>query len=57
MWIDEAYRKETMEFRLLRLERGSKAYEDVLAKEPQLREFFDHGPILVVWKNKIYRVK
>jgi hypothetical protein len=57
MWIDEAYRKETMEFRLLRLERGSKAYEDVLARDPQLREFFDHGPILVVWKNKVYRVK
>ena len=57
MWFDQAYKEETMKFRVYPLRRGSKEYEDVLAKEPELREFFEHGPILVVWKNKIYKVK
>jgi hypothetical protein len=57
MWIDEAYKEETMLFRVQRLTRDSKDYKDVLAKEPQLKEFFDRAPILVVWKNKIYRVR
>src|SRR5215510_383884 len=58
MWIDEAYKEETMQFRQTRLKRGSEEYEAVLAKEPQLKEFFDRlGSILIVWKNKIYRVR
>ena len=57
MWIDQDYKEETMLFRRLTLKRGSKEYEDVLARDPQLKEFFDHGPILIVWKNKIYRVR
>jgi len=56
MWIDEAYKEETMLFRASRLWRGSKEYEDVLAKDPQLKEFFDLGQIIIVWKNKVYRV-
>jgi len=57
MWFDQAYKEETMKFRVYPLRRGSKEYEDVLAREPELREFFEHGPILIVWKNKIYKVK
>jgi hypothetical protein len=57
MWYDEVYKEETMQFRLLKLTRDTKEYKEVLAKEPMLKEFFDHGPILVVWKNKIYKVR
>ena len=58
MWIDEAYKEETMQFRQYPLKRGSEEYQAVLAKEPQLKEFFDQfGRVLIVWKNKIYKVK
>lgn len=56
MWFDQDYRDETMLFRRLTLRRGSKDYEDVLAKDPQLKEFFEFGQITIVWKNKVYRV-
>jgi hypothetical protein len=56
MWIDQAYKPEIMKWRVLKLTRGSKEYEQVLVNDPQLKEFFDHGPILVVWGNKIYKV-
>jgi hypothetical protein len=55
IWIDQAY-KPAMQWRVLKLTRGSKDYERVLANDPQLKEFFDHGPILIVWKDKIYKV-
>jgi len=56
MWIDQDFKEATMTFRQYRLIRGSKEYEEVLAREPQLKEFFEFGPITIVWKNKIYRV-
>jgi len=56
MWIDESYKEDTMKFRVLRLWRGSKEYQDTLTQDPQLKEFFEFGPILIVWKNKVYRV-
>ncbi len=56
MWIDQAYRPAVARWRVTRLVRGSKEYERVLADDPQLKEFFDHGPIIIVWKDKIYRV-
>jgi hypothetical protein len=56
MWIDQAYRPEVARWRVTRLVRGSKEFERVLADDPQLKEFFDHGPIIIVWKDKIYRV-
>ncbi len=57
MWIDQDYNEETMMFRLTPLKRGSKDYERVLASNPELKEFFDHAPILIVWKNEVYRVR
>lgn len=56
MWIDQVYKPEIMRWRVLKLTRGSKEYDQVLADDPRLKEFFDHGPILVVWGDKIYRV-
>jgi len=56
MWIDQAYRPQVARWRVTKLVRGSKEYERVLADDPQLKEFFDHGPIIIVWKDKIYRV-
>jgi hypothetical protein len=56
MWIDQEYRSEMQEWRLWPLTRDSEAYKQVLADEPLLKEFFDHGPILIVWKNRIYKV-
>jgi hypothetical protein len=56
MWIDQAYRPEVARWRVTRLVRGSKEFERVLADDPQLKEFFDQGPIIIVWKDKIYRV-
>jgi hypothetical protein len=56
VWIDDQYDAEMSAWRLTWLKRGSEAYKRVLAEEPQLREFFDFGPIIVVWRDKIYRV-
>lgn len=56
MWIDQAYKPE-MQWRVSTLKRGSKQYEQVLSEEPLLKEFFDRGPIILLWKDKIYRVR
>jgi hypothetical protein len=55
-WIDQDYKPEMQEWRRFSLTRGSDEYKRVLASEPQLKEFFDKGPILIVWKNQIYKV-
>ncbi len=58
MWIDRAYKPELQRWRLWPLKRGTKEYEQVLAADPQLKEFFDRAPIIIVWKNgKIYKVQ
>jgi Putative zinc-finger len=56
VWIDDQYDAEMSAWRLTSLRRGSEAYNRVLADEPQLKEFFDFGPIIIVWQDKIYRV-
>ncbi|HEY6403250.1 MAG TPA: hypothetical protein VI479_17650 [Blastocatellia bacterium] len=56
MWIDQEYRSEMREWRCSTLTRNSEEYKQALAKEPQLKSFFDKGPILIVWKNRIYIV-
>jgi Putative zinc-finger len=56
VWIDDQYDAEMSGWRLTLLRRGSEAYNRVLADEPQLKEFFDFGPIIIVWQDKIYRV-
>ncbi|MGH9754693.1 MAG: hypothetical protein ACREA2_18095, partial [Blastocatellia bacterium] len=57
MLIDVEYKPERDEWNVWTLERGSEFYKQVLAKEPQLKDFFDHGPILIVWKDRIYKLK
>jgi hypothetical protein len=56
MWIDQEYKPEMQEWRRWTLTRGSEGYKRALAEEPLLKEFFDHAPILVVWKDEIYKV-
>jgi len=56
LWVDQDYKPALMGWRVLKLVRGSKDYEKVLADDPRLKEFFDHGPIIIVWKDKIYKV-
>jgi hypothetical protein len=56
MWIDQEYKPEMQEWRLFALPRGSEEYKRALRDEPLLKEFFDKGPILIVWKNRIYKV-
>jgi hypothetical protein len=54
--IDQEYNPEMQKWRVWALKSGSEAYKQVLANEPLLKEFFDRGPILIVWKNRIYKV-
>lgn len=56
-WIDQEYKPEMHEWHRWTLIRGSEQYKQVLADEPQLKEFFDHSPILIVWKNQVYKVQ
>jgi hypothetical protein len=56
-WIDQEYKPEMQEWRVWPLTRDSEEYKRVLRDEPVLKEFFDKGPILIVWKNRtIYKV-
>ena len=56
-WIDQEYKPEMQEWRRFALTRDSDEYKRVLRAEPLLKEFFDKGPILIVWKNNtIYKV-
>ena len=56
MWVDREYDFEKQKWNLWTLRGGSEEYKQVLADEPLLKEFFDHGPILIVWKNRVYKV-
>ena len=54
-WVDSAYKPE-MAWRVTKLMLDSEEYKQLLAAEPLLKEYFDHGPAIVVWKDKIYKV-
>jgi hypothetical protein len=56
IWIDQAYKPEVMYWRVTRITQGSREYERILAEEPQLKEFFGLGKIIIVWRDKVYRV-
>lgn len=56
MWVDREYDFEKQKWNIWTLPPNSEAYKQVLRDEPLLKEFFDHGPILIVWKNRIYKV-
>jgi len=55
MWVDHAY-KPDMAWRVTKLMRDSEEYKQALATEPQLKEFFERSAVIVVWKDKIYKV-
>jgi len=54
MWVDHAYKPE-MAWRITKLTQDSDEYKKVLAEEPQLKDFFERGSVIVVWKDKIYK--
>jgi hypothetical protein len=56
VWVDQAYKPELMYWRVTQIARGGKEYERLLAEEPQLKEFFSLGKIIIVWGDKVYRV-
>jgi hypothetical protein len=55
IWMDEEYTP-NMRWRVKRLIRGSAEFDDVLEREPQLKVFFEKAPILVIWRDRIYKV-
>lgn len=55
-WVDQAYRDNLMAWRVVRLVLGSKEYERVLQEQPNLKEFFKLRPVIVVGRDKVYRV-
>lgn len=54
-WVDSAYKPE-MAWRVTKLTLDSAEYDQVLSAEPLLNEYFAHGPAIVVWKDKIYKL-
>jgi hypothetical protein len=58
MWIDQTYRDSVQRWRIRKLTRGTKEYDQILSANPGLKEFFDRAPILIVWKDGwIYKVQ
>ncbi len=53
-WIDSAYKPE-MAWRVTKLAYDSEEYKQLLVSEPLLKDYFAHGPAIVVWKDKIYK--
>jgi hypothetical protein len=56
VWVDQEYKDDVMKWRVTRLVRGSEEFNQTLAATPQLKPYFDKAPILVIWRDKIYRV-
>ena len=54
-WIDQEYKPE-MQWRLTKLVYGSPEFQRILEQEPQLKPYFDKRSIIVVWRDKIYKV-
>ncbi|MBS1787635.1 MAG: zf-HC2 domain-containing protein [Acidobacteria bacterium] len=55
LWIDSVYKSE-MAWRVTKLTFDSDEFNQLISAEPQLKEYFAHGPAIVVWKDKIYKV-
>ncbi|MBO0861809.1 MAG: zf-HC2 domain-containing protein [Chloracidobacterium sp.] len=54
--IDQEYKPEMEKWARWTLRPDSKEYKEILEKDPSLTVFFERGPILIVWKNGIYKV-
>jgi hypothetical protein len=55
-WIDQEFKREYL-YQRKRFERGSPDYEKLITDMPELKVFFDLGPVLVVWQFVVYEVK
>jgi hypothetical protein len=54
--IDQEYKPEMEKWARGWLRPDSKEYKEILEKDPSLTVFFERGPILIVWKNGIYKI-
>jgi hypothetical protein len=54
-WVDSGYKPE-MAWRVTKVTIDSDEYKQLLSAEPMLKEYFAHGPAIVVWKDKIYKI-
>ena len=55
-WVDHDYNPGVTMWKVTHITRGSKQFEDLLSKEPHLKEFFSLGKVILVWRDEIYRV-
>jgi hypothetical protein len=55
-WVDRDYEPGADMWKVTHILRGSKDFEALLSKEPQLKEFFKLGNVIIVWREEIYRV-
>jgi len=56
-WVDTEYNPGRDMYRVTHIKRGTKDFETLLSKEPQLKDFFDDlGIIIIVWRDEIYGV-
>jgi hypothetical protein len=56
MLIDREYKPEMQKWNVWAMKQGDELYKRTLANEPLLKEFFDQAPILIVWRDRIYKV-
>src|SRR5262249_30659402 len=56
VWIDASYDPDD-KLPVVELTSESREFEQVLAKEPGLKPFFDLGPVTLVWHGIVYQVK
>jgi hypothetical protein len=56
-WVDHEYKPEVDMYRVTHIARGTKEFEALLSKEPQLKDFSSLGKFIIVWRGEIYRIK
>jgi hypothetical protein len=55
-WLDAEYKSSTS---LTNITRGSEQYRALIADEPELRRIAEQlgGEVIVLWKNRAYRIR
>ena len=56
-WIDQEFFKLGYLYKRVNLERHSPEYEKLITETPELKVFFELGPVKVVWQLAVYDVK
>lgn len=55
VWVDNQYRP-AENLPVTRLTHGSAEFDEVLAKTPELKPYFELKPVIVVWQGTVYQV-